>query len=104
MQSLFTALKIESYLESTWCVGKVNTDCTISIDSGQYQLERVIRYKSGDKKTVRSRVEDSAVDYWVVHVGGAKNKNNHFYTRTTDTQRGNSLHFTAENSIPIPNS
>ena len=27
------------------------------------KLERVIRYKSGDKKTVRSRVEDSAVDY-----------------------------------------
>ena len=26
-------------------------------------LERVIRYKSGNKKTVRSRVEDSAVDY-----------------------------------------
>ena len=37
VQSLFAALKIESYLESTWCVGKVNTDCTISIDSGQYQ-------------------------------------------------------------------
>ena len=26
-----------------------------------------------------------------------------FGTRTTDTQRGNSLHCTAENSIPIPN-
>ena len=24
-------------------------------------------------------------------------------TRTTDAQRGNSLHYTAENSIPIPN-
>ena len=31
----------------------------------------VIRYKSGDKKTVRSRVEYSAVDYWAVHVGEA---------------------------------
>ena len=36
--------------------------------------------KRGDKKTVRSRVEDSAVDYWAVHVGGAKNNNKHFYT------------------------
>ena len=27
------------------------------------QLERVIGYKSGDKKTVRSKVEDSAVNY-----------------------------------------
>ena len=45
-----------------------------------YVLERVIRYKSGDKKTVRSRVEDSAVDYWAVHVGEAKNNNKHFYT------------------------
>ena len=43
-----------------------------------YVLERVIRYKSGEKKTVRSRVDDSAVDYWAVHVGEAKNK--HFYT------------------------
>ena len=25
------------------------------------------------------------------------------YSRTTDAQRGNSLHYTAENSIPIPN-
>ena len=27
------------------------------------KLERVIRYKSGNKKTIRSRVEDSANDY-----------------------------------------
>ena len=26
-----------------------------------------------------------------------------FKSRTTDTQRGNSLHCTAENSLPIPN-
>ena len=36
--------------------------------------------KSGDKKTVRSRVEDSAVNYWAVHAGVAKNNNKHFYT------------------------
>ena len=40
----------------------------------------VIIIKSGDKKTIRSRVEDSAVDYWAVHVGGTKNNNKHFYT------------------------
>ena len=28
-----------------------------------FWVERVIRYKIGDKKTVRSRVEYSAVDY-----------------------------------------
>ena len=27
----------------------------------------------------------------------------HYHSRTTDAQRGNSLHCTAENSIPIPN-
>jgi hypothetical protein len=27
----------------------------------------------------------------------------YYYARTTDAQRGNSLHCTAENSIPIPN-
>ena len=43
------------------------------------KLQCVIINKSDDKKTVRNRVEDSAVDYWVVHVGGTKN-NKHFYT------------------------
>ena len=56
-----------------------STACTVNDILG-FQLERVIRYKSGDKKTVRSRVEDSAVDYWAVHVGGTKNNNKHFYT------------------------
>ena len=46
----------------------------------QKKLQCVIINKSDDKKTVRSRVEDSAVDYWAVHVGGAKNNNKHFYT------------------------
>ena len=44
------------------------------------ELQCVIINKSDDKKTVRSRVEDSAVDYWAVHVGGTKNNNKHFYT------------------------
>ena len=43
-------------------------------------LQCVIINKSDDKKTVRSRLEDSAVDYWAVHVGGTKNNNKHFYT------------------------
>ena len=43
-------------------------------------VQCVIINKSDDKKTVRSRVEDSAVDYWAVHVGGTKNNNKHFYT------------------------
>ena len=42
-------------------------------------LQCVIINKSDDKKTIRSRVEDSAVDYWAVYVGGTKN-NKHFYT------------------------
>ena len=41
-------------------------------------VERVIGYKRGNKKTVRSRVEDWAVDYWAVHVVEAKNNNKHF--------------------------
>ena len=45
-----------------------------------YFLQCVIINKSDDKKTVRSRLEDSAVDYWAVHVGGTKNNNKHFYT------------------------
>ena len=45
-----------------------------------FWIERVIRYKSGDKKTVRSRLEDSAVDNWAVHAGKAKNDNKNFYT------------------------
>ena len=44
------------------------------------KLQCVIINKSDDKKTVRSRVEDSAVDYWAVHIGGTKNNNKHFYT------------------------
>ena len=46
----------------------------------QSKLQCVIINKSEDKKTVRIRVEDSAVDYWAVHVGGTKNNNKHFYT------------------------
>ena len=42
-------------------------------------LQCVIINKSDDKKTFRSRLEDSAVDYWAVHVGGTKNNNKHFY-------------------------
>ena len=42
-------------------------------------LQCVIINKSDDKKTVRSRVEDSAIDYWAVHVGGTNNNNKHFY-------------------------
>ena len=44
------------------------------------RLQCVIINKSDDKKTVRSRVENSAVDYWAVHHGEAKNNNIHFYT------------------------
>ena len=44
------------------------------------KVQCVIINESEDKKTVRSRVEDSAVDYWAVHVGGTKNNNKHFYT------------------------
>ena len=44
------------------------------------RLQCVIINKSDDKKTVRSRVEESAVDYWAVQVGGTKNNNKHFYT------------------------
>ena len=44
------------------------------------RLQCVIINKSDDKETVRSRVEDSAVDYWAVHVGGTKNNNKNFYT------------------------
>ena len=54
--------------------------CSWRFKPHELGVERVNRYKSGDKKTVRSRVEDSAVDYWAVHVGGAKNNNKHFYT------------------------
>ena len=36
---------------------------------GQAWVRCVIINKSDGKKTVRSRVEDSAVDYWAVHVG-----------------------------------
>ena len=57
-------------------------ECSVFTSKGPLMLsvERVISYKSGDKKTVRSRVEDSAVDYWAVYVGGTKNNNKHFYT------------------------
>ena len=34
---------------------------------------------------------------------GARSWTECIFPRTTDTQRGNSLHCTAENSIPIPN-
>ena len=44
------------------------------------KLQCVIINKSEDKKTVRNREEESAVDYWAVHVGGTKNNNKHFYT------------------------
>ena len=54
----------------------IRTFVHLSVD----KLERVIRYKSDNKKTIRSSVEDSAVDYWAVHVGEAKNNNKHFYT------------------------
>ena len=47
-------------------------------------LQCVIINKSDDKKTVRSRVEESAVDYWAVHVGGIKNKIKHFYANQND--------------------
>ena len=71
-----------------WVAKKIRTSHTCFIwtskinfieDQFYLERERVIRYKSGDKKTV-SRVEDSAVDYWAVHVGGAKNNNKLFYT------------------------
>ena len=52
----------------------------VCIDVHVFDLQCVIINKSDDKKTVRSRVEDSAVDYWAVHVGGTKNNNKHFYT------------------------
>jgi hypothetical protein len=56
-------------------------DVLLRVGINRVWLERVIRYKSGNKKTVRSRVVvDSAVDYWAVHVGEAKNNNKHFYT------------------------
>ena len=48
--------------------------------SNRGKLQCVIINKSDDKKTVRSRLEDSAIDYWAVHVGGTKNNNKHFYT------------------------
>ena len=44
------------------------------------QLQCVIINKSEDKKTVRNREEESAVDYWAGGVGGTKNNNKHFYT------------------------
>ena len=43
-------------------------------------LQCVIINKSEDKKTVRNREEESAVDYWAGGVGGTKNNNKHFYT------------------------
>ena len=46
-----------------------------------YVLQCVIINKSDDKKTARSRVEDSAVDYWAVHIGGTNNNNERFYTK-----------------------
>ena len=35
--------------------------------------------------------------------GSCKQFEELYYTRTTDAQRGNSLHCTAENSLPLPN-
>jgi hypothetical protein len=50
------------------------------IKENEFQLQCVIIDRSDDKKTIRSRVEDSAVDYWAVQVGGTKNNIEHFYT------------------------
>ena len=46
------------------------------------KLQCVIINKSEDKKTVRNREEELAVDYWAGGVGGTKNNNKHFYTMT----------------------
>jgi hypothetical protein len=43
-------------------------------------VQCVIINKSEDKKTVRNREEESAVDYCTVHVAGTKNNNKHIYT------------------------
>ena len=46
-----------------------------TFEENALKVQCVINNKSDDKKTVRIRLEDSAVDYWAVHVGGTKNNN-----------------------------
>ena len=69
------------------CQGEIvqNTELYKSMEfrpiyQDDFRLQCVIINKSDHKKTVKSRVEDSAVDYWAVHVGGTRKNNKHVYT------------------------
>ena len=66
--------KLFSYLLPIWCFWFRNGILLPKL----FLLQCVIINKSDNQKTVRSKVEDSAVDYWAVHVGGTKNNNKHF--------------------------
>ena len=52
-----------------------------------------------------SKIEKETLSFsqFSLVTGLLREQENIFYTRTTDARRGNILHCTAENSIPIPN-